>query len=345
MLFLAGLIGMVAVSTAAMWGFEDFGTSNAHDDIGAPGGAPDETSDYGNDEGVASGTQGSLLDIATSEDLENDAHDGDDPEGDDYGIARGTADADMLSGGEANEFLDGLGGDDWISSGYGDDVARGGDGNDTVEGDAGDDTLHGEAGNDSLSGGAGSDSVMGHDGDDHLWGDDGDDSLVGGEGNDTLMGGADDDALHGYLGNDSLDGAAGADTLFGGDGNDTLTGVAPDGTAPEQDQDYLNGGAGDDQITLGASDIATGGNGADSFMLHDWLDADHQGQIVDFNTAEDNLVVLYDDDGTAPDVTIEEDAEAQNLHRLLLDGEVIANVTSDAPLTLAHVTLLPQSTD
>ncbi|WP_428514391.1 calcium-binding protein [Roseovarius sp.] len=343
MLFLAGLIGMVAVGTAAMWGFEDLGTNNARDDIGTPGDASDETSDYDSDASAYSNAQGSLLDIATDDGFESEAQD-DDPEGDDYGIARGTADADTLSGGEASEFLDSLDGDDRIASGDGDDVARGGDGNDTLHGGAGDDTLHGEAGNDILAGGAGSDIVMGHDGDDHLSGGAGDDSLVGGEGADTLMGDAGDDALHGYLGNDSLDGGAGADTLFGGSGDDVLTGVAPDGTAPEQDQDYLNGGSGDDEITLGAGDIATGGNGADSFILRDWLDADHQGQIVDFNTAEDNLVLLYDDDGTVPDVTIEEDSDAQNLHRVLLGGEVIANVTSDAALTLAHITLIPQST-
>lgn len=307
MLFLAGLIGMVAVGTAAMWGFEDLGTSNARDDIGTPGNASDEASDYDSDAAAYSDAQDSLLDIATTGDFESAAKD-DDPEGDDYGIARGTADADTLSGGDAGEFLDGLDGDDRIASGDGDDVARGGDGNDTIDGEAGDDTLHGEAGNDTLAGGAGSDSVMGHDGDDHL------------------------------------SGGAGDDTLFGGSGDDVLTGVAPDGTTPEQDQDYLNAGSGDDEITLGAGDIATGGTGADSFILRDWLDADHQGQIVDFNTAEDNLVLLYDDDGAVPDVTIEKDPDAQNLHRVLLGGEVIANVTSDAALTLAHITLIPQTT-
>lgn len=107
MLFLAGLISMVAVGTAAMWGFEDLGTSDARDDIGTPGDASDEASDYDNGTAAYSGAQDSLLDIATD----------DDPEGDDYGIARGTADADTLSGGEVSEFLDGLDGDDRIASG------------------------------------------------------------------------------------------------------------------------------------------------------------------------------------------------------------------------------------
>lgn len=330
MLFLAGLIGMVAVSTAAMWGFEELSTENARDDVTTPGDTdqPDMTNN-----------SSAILDIATAPD---DA--ADDPEGDDYGVSRGTTVADTLSGTAINEFLDGLDGDDTILAGDGNDVARGGDGNDSVSGENGNDTLHGEAGNDTVSGGKGNDSVLGHDGNDLLDGGDGNDILVGGEGNDTLSGGDGDDALHGYLDDDTLDGGDGADTLFGGDGNDHLSGIAPEGTAPGDDQDYLNGGAGDDQIALGAGDIATGGNGADSFILRDWLDAEHQGRIVDFNTAEDNLALLYDDTGdTTPDVTIEQDPDVSGLHRVLLDGDIVAEVTSDAALTLAHITLIPQT--
>ncbi|QFT94781.1 Hemolysin, chromosomal [Roseovarius sp. THAF9] len=330
MLFLAGLIGMVAVSTAAMWGFEELSTENARDEVTTPGDTeqPEMTTN-----------SSALLDIATGPE---DA--ADDPEGDDYGVSRGTTVADTLSGTSINEFLDGLDDDDTILAGDGDDVANGGDGNDAVSGDRGDDTLHGGAGNDTVSGGDGNDSVLGHDGDDLLDGEDGDDSLLGGEGDDTLSGGAGNDALHGYLDDDTLDGGAGSDTLFGGDGNDQLSGIAPGGTPPEDDQDYLNGGAGDDRISLGAGDIATGGNGADSFILRDWLDAQHQGQIVDFNTSEDNLVLLYDDTGdAAPDVSIEGGTDVPGLHRILLDGEVVAEVTSDAALTLAHITLIPQT--
>ena len=330
MLFLAGLVGMMAVSTAAMWGVEELSSENALDDVETPGGT---------DQLETGGTATSFLDIANApEDAE------DDPEGDDYGVTRGTMMADTLSGTSINEFLDGLDGDDTVTSGDGNDVARGGEGDDSVAGDGGDDTLHGEAGNDVVSGGDGNDIVMGHDGDDLLDGGDGDDSLLGGEGDDTLSGGAGNDALHGYLDDDTLDGGAGADTLFGGDGNDQLSGIAPEGTAPEDDEDYLNGGAGDDRISLGAGDIATGGNGADSFILRDWLDARHQSQIVDFNTAEDNLVLLYDDTGdAAPDVTIKGDTDVHGLHRILLDGEVVAEVTSDAALTLEHIILIPQT--
>lgn len=336
MLLLAGLIGMAAVSAATMWGFEELGSDNARDDVAAPGDM--EESDI--DSPPASSDATSLLDIATSDDGAVE----DDPEADDYGILRGTNVADTMSGTAINEFLDGLAGDDTLSAGDGDDVARGGEGNDSIAGNTGDDTLRGEAGNDTIAGGAGQDSLMGHEGDDLLRGGADNDSLIGGEGGDTLSGGEGDDALHGYLGNDDLDGDAGADTLFGGDGNDTLTGVTPDGTTPEDDIDYLNGGSGNDNITLGAGDIATGGNGADSFTLGDWLDADHQGRIMDFNTTEDSLAIFYDDSsGANPDITIQEDADVDGLHRVLLDGEVVAEVSSDARLTLDHVTLIPQS--
>ncbi|MGK7752847.1 hypothetical protein [Roseovarius sp. C03] len=95
---------------------------------------------------------------------------------------------------------------------------------------------------------------------------------------------------------------------------------------------------------MGAGDIATGGTGADGFILRDWTDAGHQGRIVDFNTAEDSLVVLYDGTGNAaPDVTVENDREISDLHRILLDGAVVAEVTSDTALTLAHISLIPQT--
>ena len=49
-------------------------------------------------------------------------------------------------------------------------------------------------------------------------------------------------------------------------------------------------------------------------------------------------------DGAGPDVTIEKDTAAADLHRVLLDGEVIAEVTSDTDLTLSHLTLIPRAT-
>lgn len=314
---------MVAVSTAAMWGFEDSDSDETREPAMPPGASeePSENSQVP-----------SVLDIATRDD---------DPEGDDYDIRPGTVMADTLTGTPLNEFLNGLEGNDTISASDGDDVARGGEGDDIVSGDDGDDTLRGDSGSDTVLGGEGQDDVFGHEGDDALDGGDGDDSIVGGEGQDTLTGGAGNDALHGYLGDDDLNGGEGADTLFGGAGQDSITGIAPAGVSAEDDQDYLNGGAGDDEIMIGAGDIATGGSGADVFNVANWGSDTPLSQIMDFSPAEDSLIVLYEDtDGPVPLVTIEQDEEQSDLHRILLNGQIIAEVSSDAALSLDHITLM-----
>ncbi|WP_309643925.1 calcium-binding protein, partial [Phenylobacterium sp.] len=87
--------------------------------------------------------------------------------------------------------------------------------------------------------------------------------LRGGAGGDTLQGGDGGDEIFGEGGNDSLDGGAGTDTLHGGDGNDTLSG----GGADLGQFDLLSGGAGDDRIFLAFDAVATGGAGADTFVI------------------------------------------------------------------------------
>ena len=53
-----------------------------------------------------------------------------------------------------SQFIDALGGDDFVTGGYGDDVIFGGDGNDTLSGRVGGDEIHGGSGNDVIDGGA-----------------------------------------------------------------------------------------------------------------------------------------------------------------------------------------------
>jgi hypothetical protein len=69
-----------------------------------------------------------------------------------------------ITGGDANDLLDGTSGNDVIVAGGGDDVVRagggndlvcGGDGNDEIKGAGGKDKLYGEAGKDKLNGGGG----------------------------------------------------------------------------------------------------------------------------------------------------------------------------------------------
>jgi Ca2+-binding RTX toxin-like protein len=247
-------------------------------------------------------------------------------------------DNDMV-GGEGNDQINGYSGDDVISGGGGNDVLHGGEGGDVVSGDAGNDILHGEYGNDSLSGGAGDDQIFGHGDNDTLSGGDGNDELQGGQGNDTLTGGAGDDALHGGDGDDHLQGGDGQDTLFGGWGNDWLSGLesgpADPDTPDDANTDFLNGGGGDDTIIAGAGDIVTGSDGADTIVLGDWIIGEEAAVLMDFDTAEDALVIVADMDQQSADPVIEIvfDPAAPDVNHILVDGTEIATVYSDSPLT------------
>lgn len=84
-----------------------------------------------------------------------------------------------------------------------------------------------------------------------------------GDGGERLDGGAGRDLLIGGAGDDRLLGGAGADVLIGGAGDDYLDG----GTAAPGEVDVLDGGAGDDTLVLGPRAIASGGEGADTFLL------------------------------------------------------------------------------
>jgi RTX calcium-binding nonapeptide repeat (4 copies) len=123
----------------------------------------------------------------------------------------------------------------------------------------------------------------------NLKGTDGDDLLVGGAGGDTIQGGAGDDTLHGLAGDDSLAGGSGADQLYGGDGNDTLDG----GTAPEGRFDFLDGGAGDDQLHLNGATLAKGGQGADTFIFSGHPAPDGlMGMVLDYSTRDGDRLML-----------------------------------------------------
>lgn len=158
--------------------------------------------------------------------------------GDDF--ISGGADADKLSGGSGFDDIYGGTGNDTVSGGSGDDLIYGGDGADRLTGDGGNDSIAGEAGNDVISGGLGNDKIEGGAGADRINGDGGNDVLGGGSSGDTIDGGAGNDRIYGDGGNDVLKGGTGADAIDGGAGNDTISGGA--------DRDVLFGGAGDDQF-------------------------------------------------------------------------------------------------
>lgn len=234
--------------------------------------------------------------------------------GDDGATLPGGEGDDTLLGGKGADWLEGLGGDDSIDGAGGADTLIGGLGDDTLTAGDGDDQLLGDSGADILDGGAGADS------------------LTGGSGADILNGGADDDTLEGGADDDKLDGGEGRDLLMAGDGNDVL-----DGGNDHGEQDFLNAGDGNDTLHLGGNDLASGGGGADDFVLDGWMDGDNPAVISDFETGVDRLMVAWDGQGTEPAIETVYDAAAGGL-RVLIDGEAVAllqGVTTLDPSTIA----------
>ncbi len=244
-------------------------------------------------------------------------------------VAAGTAETVILN----DDFQElGLPSDDNIKGGKGDDTLFGGGGNDKLSGGKGNDTLNGGTGDDKLKGGKGNDVLNG---------DAGNDRLDGGKGNDTLNGGADDDELDGGKGNDILNGGAGNDVLAGGEGDDRLLGGDGDdvlvgdsyGSGSGSDWygsgssggsfgsveafDYLDGGAGDDQLFAGedtADTFAFGpqsgddtifgfASGQDKILLEDlpfdsyedlepFISKDGKNTVLQLDANGDNTVTL-----------------------------------------------------
>ncbi|MDO9338402.1 MAG: hypothetical protein Q7T61_18570 [Caulobacter sp.] len=155
---------------------------------------------------------------------------------------------------------------------------------------------------DWLTGTAEADTINGLGGQDRLDGAGGDDVINAGDGIDVAVGGDGADTVNGDLGDDMLGGGAGADTVNGGEGSDTLTGSGGafrfyvfNLTSPEplrfhifgmRDDDgavdILNGGAGNDFITVNTGDQAFGGDGSDQAGLV--LSALTSGLSINLNT-------------------------------------------------------------
>jgi len=234
-------------------------------------------------------------------------------------------------------------------------VVDAGGGNDTVTtaggayafGGAGDDILADTAGASALYGGAGQDTLTAGPGGGFLDGGSGDDVLTGGDGNDIIEGGAhrpghtdsDDDILEGGAGDDILRGGFGADVLSGGDGNDVIDhhGRAEERLAFEHHEfawhqddavDRLDGGAGDDLLIMGAGDIATGGEGADTFRLYAGSDP---AEILDFTPGEDFLRVTLDPGAFASVPPVEVRATEDGLDAEVVVGDEIVAILRGAP--------------
>ncbi|MEP4196907.1 MAG: Ig-like domain-containing protein [Aliishimia sp.] len=136
---------------------------------------------------------------------------------------------DVMIGLGGNDILHGQDGNDTLTGSGGDDILNGGDGDDIIDGVGGRDTLNGGAGNDMLTGDVGVDTINGGEGLDDIFGNFGVDIIDGGDGNDNIRAGGSGDIVEGGAGNDRLVGANGKDTLFGGTGNDIFYGGAGTG--------------------------------------------------------------------------------------------------------------------
>ena len=308
MLWLAGLMGLMAVSTAV---YVDLSEELDGDD--QPG-TPENR-------------------IATQDDIILGSADADLITGGDHtDQINGYDGGDAIDGGAGNDDVHGAGGDDTLFGGPDDDTVHGDQGNDDIHGDDGDDSVMGHGDDDILYGGVGQDSLHGGEGDDQLFGEEGSDALQGGLGNDTLEGGAGQDVLFGGWGADVLNGIV--------DDPDTA------GIQDRDDQDFLNGGGGDDVILAGQDDIVTTGDGADQIVMGDWIGAGHAAHITDFVPTDDALLFVWDDsaaDSEAPEVSIVADPDKAGLLNIFMRDVIVANVTGETALDSAEVMLIPLS--
>jgi Ca2+-binding RTX toxin-like protein len=222
-----------------------------------------------------------------------------------------------IYGGNGNDSLDGGSGDDYLDPGEGNDTINGGSGIDSMllnygsqtapititytnstngtssVGDSfqsieiinltsgsGNDVLNlsalsgdgsiinGSSGNDSIISGVSRDILDGSDGNDTLNGNDGQDRLVGGDGDDVLLGGAgNEQAQYGFDGG-----------IYGGSGNDTLQGT----TSGTGEQDYLQGGTGNDRFILADTTKTFYDDGNSTLPGNN-----DYATIADFNTTDD----------------------------------------------------------
>ncbi|MFW8593612.1 calcium-binding protein [Cribrihabitans neustonicus] len=255
--------------------------------------------------------------------------------GDGPDVMVGTRRADVMSGGSGADEINGYDGADWLGGGEGADTLYGAAGDDTLAGGAGADLLHGGDGIDLLRGGEAGDRLYGHFGGDLLSGGAGADLLHGGQGADVLEGGAGADSLHGNDGDDTLRGGAGEDALFGGYGDDLVSGAGDAGA-----RDYVNGGGGADTLLAGEGDVLTGGAGADLFVGGAWTGSEEAVQLIDYDAAEDQLVLVWDAEDSDPEVEVQDDPEAPDNRLILVNGAVALRISGEPSLSAADVAVM-----
>ncbi|WPE82331.1 putative Ig domain-containing protein [Acinetobacter baumannii] len=207
----------------------------------------------------------------------------------------------VLVGNNANNTLEGQGGNNYIYGFAGVDTLKGGFGNDHLFGGKGTDTLYGGHGNDYLYANAlddfndsGSNALYGGQGSDYLYGGSESDYLYAGDkindtddtANNYIFGREGNDYIFGAAGNDYLNGGAGNDELYGGDGNDYLNGGSGD--------DYLDGGKGNDILMGGKGWLKTEGGDGNDIIFADQINTSN---LVDELNGGNGNDILYGYDG------------------------------------------------
>jgi len=140
----------------------------------------------------------------------------------------------------------------------------------------------------NFTGGAGADNLVGGRGGDLMQGLGGNDVIRGHWGNDQIDGGADADDLDGEGGSDTIDGGAGndliadliqgSDTLSGGEGNDTIIVRRDYAITTTVSVVALDGGIGDDVISI---DYAMPAGGGPTPVIQGSIDGGDGNDIID----------------------------------------------------------------
>src|SRR5574338_113817 len=220
------------------------------------------------------------------------------------GLQLGTADADtvtgtdaddILMGGAGNDLLDGGADNDWLNGGTGADTLVGGTGNDIYVVDNAGDTVVEVAGegNDTVDArisytlsanvenlrlrGTGDISGIGNELDNTLLGNSGNNALYGMAGNDTLISGAGHDLLDGGAGDDVMAGGIGDDAYVVDSAGDTVVELAGQGTDTVYTGLTYTLGANIENLALTGSEAVVGtgnelsnvltGNAADNILM------------------------------------------------------------------------------
>jgi Ca2+-binding RTX toxin-like protein len=264
------------------------------------------------------------------------------------GATQGTGNglANVITGNDADNLLDGLGGADTLAGGMGNDTYRvdatadtvveeDGQGTDTVQASA-DYTLAANVENLTLTG-TSSISGTGNDLSNVITGNTGSNTLNGGAGDDLLLGGDGADRLAGGTGTDILEGGAGNDTYVMDSFEDTIVETTGEGSDTVEAAISYTLGAELENLTLtGDQDLNATGNDLNNVLIgnsgNNTLDGGTGSDAMAGGTGNDtyltddpgDYIYEYEDGGTDTEIRYHDSDYllAGNVENLILEGAV-----------------------